>query len=400
MTYSDDIYDWIAEHASDDPSRLRLKFGRDRAFEIMQIDCRKKYAAKLRQTLQADPQFIFPTALSGEQSTSDRLAAYHASLIPDGASVIDLTAGLGIDAMTIARSGAVSVTAVEQDHDVAEALRHNSRNIKNFAVIEGDCREVVKDLLDKNCHFDYIFIDPARRAQDGARVFALSDCEPDVTAMLPLLRRLGGTLIVKASPMLDISDTVERLPGTTGVISLGTPTECKELDIVVDLDSDSSVGCIISAVTIGDNFKSVFEFTRPEEAAAVVRYGEPKAGDLIYEPFPAVMKAAPFKLLGERFGLLKAAPNTHLWFSATEVPDFPGRTLRVVEVLPYMSKHIKRYASRFPRVGVTTRNFDTGADALRAKLGVKDGTDRLFAITGLNSKKLMITATPLPFGEN
>lgn len=395
MNITEDFFTWINDNATADTARLRLKHGNTRAFEILQIDCRKKYATKLADTLARDAEFVFPTALSGEQSTSDRLAQYHASMIADGASVIDLTAGLGIDAMTIGRTAASEVVAVERDPQVAEALRYNSRNIRNLKVIEGDCRDVVKTLLEEGRRFDYAFIDPARRAGDGSRVFALSDCEPDVTAMLPDLRKLAATLIVKASPMLDITDTIERLPGTVEVTALGTTTECKELDFKVDLDSNSNGEYIIKAATVGDGLESIFAFTRAEEAAATSAYGEPKVGDIIYEPYPAVMKAAPFKLLGERFDLRKAGPNTHLWFSDCDAPDFPGKALRVVEVLPYMSKHIKRYASRYPRVGVTTRNFDTGADTLRAKLGVKDGPMRLFAITAFNIRKLLITCQPI-----
>ena len=101
------------------------------------------------------------------------------------------------------------------------------------------------------------------------------------------------------------------------------------------------------------------------------------------------MKAAPLKILGERFGLKKLAPNTHLWTSAEAVGGFPGRTFMVVEALPYMSKHIKRYASRYPKVSVTARNFDMSSDALRAKLRVADGPLRLFAVSNPPQKLLL-----------
>jgi hypothetical protein len=39
------------------------------------------------------------------------------------------------------------------------------------------------------------------------------------------------------------------------------------------------------------------------------------------------------------------------------------------------------------------RNFDIAADVLRAKLGVKDGPDRLFAAS-TQSARLLITTTP------
>ncbi len=82
------------------------------------------------------------------------------------------------------------------------------------------------DAVEKGEHFGVIFIDPARRASDGSRVFALADCEPNIIEMLPKLKRVCELLIVKMSPMLDISHTVSEL-NPFSVIALGTPTECK-----------------------------------------------------------------------------------------------------------------------------------------------------------------------------
>lgn len=129
MTDSDytDMLDWVNAHIDDDPIKLRLKFaGKIPCLDmaLIQIECRRKAKKKLAETLQCK-EFIFPTRLSEEQCTSDTLAAFHASLVNDGATVVDLTAGLGIDAFHIARKAA-SVTAVEQEPVIAEALRHNA----------------------------------------------------------------------------------------------------------------------------------------------------------------------------------------------------------------------------------------------------------------------------------
>lgn len=393
MTIPSDFFQWIDAHASDDPSKLRLKYGRERAGEILQIECRRKYASKLGQTLKDDPEFIFPTALSGEQSTSDRLAAFHASLLGSSLRVVDLTAGLGIDAMAMARhvGAAGHVIAVERDEAVADALRHNARNLTNLEVINSDCRTLLDVWAQEGMKFDCVFVDPARRDNAGGRVYALDQCEPDVVAMLPLLATVTRRLIIKASPMLDIAHTLSLLPQAVRVVVLGTTTECKELDVECVFGLDKYPEPKIEAVTIGTGLHSRFTFTRSDEASAEVDYAMPVAGQYILEPYPAVMKAAPFRMLAATFGLAKPAPNTQLW-SAPAVPaGFPGRAYEVEEVLPYMSKHIKRYASRYPRVSVTTRNFDPGADALRAKLGVKDGPRRMFAVTDAHGNKYLIT---------
>lgn len=389
---SPDFFAWIEAHKADDAAKLRLKFGRDRAFEIMQIECRRKYATKLAETLRHNPEFIFPTALSGEQSTSDSLAHEHATLLKPGYKVADLTAGLGIDAMAMAsRVGEKGhVIAVERDETVADALRHNAKAITNPEVINSDCRVLLDVWAREGMRFDAVFIDPARRASDGGRVFALNQCEPDVVEMLPLLKSVSDRLIVKASPMLDISHTLSLLPDATEVLVLGTSTECKELDIICDFKHKAASSPKIKAITIAQGLHNVYTFTREDEAEAKAQYGLPEVGGYVYDPYPAVMKAAPFKLLSSG-GLKAIGPNTHLWCSLQEADRFPGRSYQVGEILPYMSKHIKRYAARFPKISVTARNFDMTSDELRAKLKVKDGPGRLFAVTAFNGQKLLIS---------
>ena len=380
-------FDWINAHLGDDTSALRLKFGKEHADDILQIEMRRKHASKFSETLKNNPRFIFPTSLAAEQSTSDLLALYHASLLKPGCTVADLTSGMGIDAMAF--SGvAARVVAVERDPVIADSLRANARSLSNLTVVNDDCRNFLKSC----CRFDVMFIDPARRNASGGRVYALADCEPDVVDLLPAVRQKSSSLIVKASPMLDITHSVGELaPYVARVITLGTTTECKELDLICDFNRSTANEPLIQAVTLAPGFISEFSFYPSREAAAKARFGVPVEGNFIFDPFPAVMKAAPFRLLGEKFNLEKLGSNTHLWFADRPVEDFPGTVWRVVEVLPFMSKHIKRYASRFPKVSVTARNFDISSDALRSKLKVSDGPLRLFAVNAFDGRKLLIT---------
>lgn len=399
-TYNnDDFWSYIEAHRNDETSRLRLAVNSvcDSGFDInsaiLQIECRQKYGKKLNDTLTRFPRFYFPDSLAGEQCTSDTAASYHETMAGNFDSIVDMTAGLGIDLFHLARK-AKSATGIERKPGLAEALRYNATGLKidNLKIIDGDSTE----LLDMLPEGDVLFIDPARRATDGSRVFGLTDCEPDVISVLGRIARKYKRIIIKASPMLDVTRTIADLPDCTDIVVLGTTTECKELDAVITPGSENSI-TTIKAVTIRPDGSTIeIKFTRDEESnCSTPPTGRPKAGDFLCEPYPAVMKAGPFKLLANRYGITKAANNTHLYFSSGKI-EFPGDIFRITEVIDWQSKHIKRLKNRYPRISVTTRNFGMTADALRVKLGVKDGGDkRLFAITDANDKRLMLIVEPV-----
>ena len=399
MTHTKEFFDWIEAHINDNPSKLRLKYtGRKSDIDIQaaitQIECRRKFNEKLGETLSRFPDFIFPSLLAGEQSTSDRLATYHASLIDEGARVVDLTAGLGIDVFHFAEK-ASEVTAIEMDPDRFAALEFNAHGLgfNNIKAYNADCRDFVEECLEKNIQFDIAFIDPARRDTEGKRVFALADCQPDVVAMLPALSQICRRLIIKASPMLDIAHTVSALgTHTKWACALGTPTDCKELLIELDFAKDYKEPQI-EALTLGvDNIWS-FSFTRSEEAEAPLPQYKAmiKDGDYLYEGFPVLMKAGAFKLVAEKFGLSIFNPNTKLYYATENKENFPGRVYKVIAVLPYASKVIKRFKREYPEATVATRNFGMSADALRAKLGIKDGGHiRVYGLTDQREERILV----------
>ena len=393
MDMDNEFWKWVEEHGSDDPKKLWLKYGKTHEAQIVQVECRRRFGKKLEATLRRVPHWLFPSKLAGEQSTGDRLAAFHARLVPEACRMADLTAGLGIDALHCA-GVAAEVTALEIDPAKADALRANmaEAGVGNVRVVCADCREWLEAY--DGPRLDMVFIDPARRAGDGGRVFALADCEPDVTAMLPLLRRKAHCVLLKMSPMLDIASVMASLPECVRVWALGTPTECKELVALVDFEhgGDSGRGDVVTeAVTIGVDATHEFRCTRSEEMTADAVYGRPRLGDWLCEPYPAVMKIGAVRLVAERFGLQKLAANTHAYFAPARREGFPGEQRRIVAVLPYASKVLKRFKREYPRCEVAVRNFGISAEALRAKLGTADGAGvRVLGVTDIGAEKLLV----------
>ncbi len=394
LKLTSEIFKWIEEHQNDDVTKLRLRYHKQMTaeldFAIMQIECRKKATKKLYQTLQ-NKQFVFPTTLSAEQCTSDLLSKFHATLIDDGVSLVDLTSGLGIDVYHFAQK-AKSVTAVERIPEIAQAVIYNAEilRLNNVDVENVDCCEFVKKT---NKHFDVAFIDPARRGDGGKRLFALCDCEPDVTVLVNEIKKKCNKLIVKVSPMLDISQVQRELPGISEIYAIGTPQECKEIVVILDFVTKTKF-IKIHAVTLDKEKTIKISFIKDEESNSLITYQLPQEGGYLYEPFPSVMKIAPFKLLSKKYNVGKLHSNTHLYTSHIYRDEFPGEVFKIEHIIPFSSKEIKRFSMQYPQINVATRNFMMSADDLRLKLKVKDGGDkRVFGCTILEgSRHLIVTS--------
>lgn len=391
MILTDEILKWIEDNLHEDVAKLRLKLHKQMTpeldFALLQIECRKKTAKKLPVTLQCN-KFIFPTTLSSEQCTSDLLAIFHSTLIENGQTLIDLTSGLGIDVYHFA-SKAKSVTAIEKSPVISEAIKHNAAALalNNITSINDDCIEFIKQCSE---HYDVAFIDPARRGKDGRRLYALGDCEPDVSKMLSDLKRLCNRLIVKASPMLDITRTLIELPEASDIYTVGTVQECKELVIVIDFSKETRQ-INRHAVTLSSNGYNCYSFNETDESMSMPQYELPQINSYIYEPYPSVMKAAPYKLLSSSFNIAKLHVNTHLYTSAFINHEFPGEIFRIEDIIEFSSKKIKGFSTKYPQINIATRNFIIGSDELRKKLKVKDGgTLRAIGCTAADDSKLLL----------
>lgn len=281
----------IADNINENADRLRLKYHGNLLMQqaITQIDCRRRCATKLPEAL-SHSDFMFPSTIAAEQCTSEVIARFHASLIAEGETVVDMTCGLGIDTFAIARRAA-AVTAIEIDEAKAECAVHNARvmGLDNVSIVDGDS---VAWLNDFTGHVDTIFVDPARRDSMGKRVFGLADCLPDVTALLPRLRQVCDKVIVKASPMLDIKHTIHSLDGAvTHCYVIGTTTECKELVTVLSMTGATTIDDVmIHIVTVGADEVDQDSYRLGDEEKAVPHYASPREGQMLLSPYPAALK--------------------------------------------------------------------------------------------------------------
>ncbi len=396
-----EILDWIGAHADDDVCALRLRHAGDAELSeaITQIECRRKCVTKLPEFL-SHRGIWFPSTIAAEQCTSEALARFHASLVPEGATVVDLACGLGIDAMAIARR-ACSVVAIDLDPAKAECLNHNAKTL-GISNIDARCADAVEYVETTDERFDVAFIDPARRDNRGGRVYALKDCTPDVLAMLPAILRVAKRLIIKMSPMLDVTHTLSELGCSATIHAIGTPKECKELVAICPAGPPQTPSQgegllkLVATTILPDN--SIINYTpslpsNPE--APPFRGGMGGADERhLLEPWPSVMKIAPWDSLCHDFGVQQISADTHLFVSDMPPAGFPGDVWHIKRVCGFSKRDLAELRRDYRAINVAARGIGMSADALRAKLWVKDSPTQSPKIFGVKmadgSRKLII----------
>lgn len=329
--------------------------------------------------------------------------------VPEGGTMADLTGGLGVDCSFMARRAAKCLY-MERDPQLCEAAAHNFKvlGLDNTSIINGDCREYLHRFAEENeefskanerdkAHFDLIYLDPARRSKDSGRLFSIRECEPDLMQLSGSLLKAANRVLVKLSPMVDITATLREIPCVREVHILSTDNECKELLLLM-----SSCGAPLSAedipihaVDITHAREKRFTFTINEERVADCPFSTP--GTYLHQPGRAILKAGAFKLPCTRFGISKIATSTHLYTSDTPVEGFPGKSFRIERIIPFNKEGIRIISREYPLINCVSLNFPIDTNALKQRLKIRDGGNlHLFATTLASGEKVMIISEPLP----
>ena len=283
---------------------------------------------------------------------------------------------MGVDSWAFAQV-AEEVLYNEMQEGLAEATRLNFREL-GVENVRFSCKKVevgkVKEVLE-GFEADVIFLDPARRGEDGRKVFLIEECQPDVVRLLPELFEASGSVLLKLSPMADITMACKRLgEHVKEVHVVASGGECKELLFL--LDREWTGGCTVVVVEGG----AVMEI--PDQVDSV-SYSVPTEGSILFEPGKALAKAGAFNLPCAQFGMTKLGIHTHL-YTCEAVPEGLesfGKWFEIVEVLPLNNRTMKEVGKRWPQAEVTARNVPMTSDLLRKKIGCASGGDiHLFGV--------------------
>ena len=375
---------FIRENLNADVPTLALKkvpVGTDVSLALRQIAARQLLQKKVPQWADNE-ELLFPAHLSLEQCSSEAAARYKASLL-QGHSLADLTGGLGVDTYYLSQRFQ-QTDYVEQQSELCDLARHN------FAVLNAHIQvwnEAAEEYLGRCDSKDCIFIDPARRDEHGRKTVSIADCTPDVTALQDMLLEKAPMVMVKLSPMLDITKALGELRHVKEVHVVAVANECKELDFVMERSFQGE------PLLIGVNLlthQPEVRFTLEEENRCQGRLSD-GISNYLYEPNPAVMKAGCNKLLAERYGVCKLHKNSNLYTSERLVSDFPGRIFEVEGWAPYNKKLKQVLLPDLEKASIAVRNFPLTVADLRKALKIGDGDEiYLFATTLKGEHKVIV----------
>lgn len=319
---------------------------------------------------------IYPAKVSLEQCSSEQTAFYKQRLVErllpgKRQRMADLTGGFGIDFSFLAKLFD-EADYVERDERLCEIARHNLPLLGLHKVTIHNMPG--EDFLDGMGDFCFIFIDPSRRDAAGRKMVALSDCSPNVEAFQDKLIGHAPIALVKLSPMLDIQDTLRRLPCVSEVHVVSVGGECKEMLLVLCREKTDITYHCANITTSIETFCTNDRNAEPMIAAHPERY--------LYEPNASILKAGVQNALCQHYDVGKLHPFSHLFTSAHFIEDFPGRSFVIEDFCSFAKKDLNRMLRGIDQCNLTVRNFPSSVAELRKRLKLREGGDcYLFATT-------------------
>lgn len=334
-------------------------------FMLQQVEGRGRTREKLPSFAEIE-DWWYPVRLSCEQCSSEITARYKATLTTKSGEysrLIDLTGGYGVDIYFMSEYVA-EAHYVERNEELCRIAEHNfGLTREHIKVHNRSAEEFLAECTD--WENTLVYLDPARRDSHGGKVFRIEDCVPNVIKLLPILKQ-AKKIVIKLSPMLDITAALRSLDMLFDVHIVAVKNEVKEVLLV----QTNGASKMYATNIIDDLSQQEFNFSMDEEKQSnCLIYNKEQCqlcaeGTYIYEPNAAIIKSGAFKLIGERYGLCKMGVNTHLYLSKDHVAHFPGRVWKIIEPNVKDVKGIN--------ANVMTRNYPMTADQLRKKLKVKD----------------------------
>ena len=330
----------------------------------------------------------WPVRLSMEQCSSELAARYKASLLQDVPSeertlLVDATGGFGVDFAFMAPLFQKAVY-IEQNAELCHLVQHNLSllGLSHVACLEGPAERLLMSQIPDEGHGVCCFIDPARRDDHNRKMVGLKDCTPDVTVLVPELLARGVRVMLKLSPMLDVTAALRELSGEWAVYAVAVEGECKELLLLSRASGVHAVN--ITRTGISDFHPKADSVSKTTYARQLSRY--------LYEPSAAVLKAGLQDALpGE-----KLSPQSHLFTSDKVQTDFPGRSFKVERASGFSKKELKEMTEGLHRANLTVRGFPMSVAQLRKKLRLEEGGDvYLFAATMADRSHVLIKCSKI-----
>lgn len=351
-------------------TRLRKDYSAEQAGAALEM---ARLRLKAVDKFGDDAAKMFFTRDALEQASDPLIRDYRAELV--GAQIlVDAGCGIGADSLAFAKAGA-DVTGLDIDPVRVEIARYNAQVLDLKAHFE------VADIRDGLPSSDIAFFDPARRDDQGKRIYDVERYQPSLSIIQTWKQ---PSIMVKLSPGVDL-DQLKNYAGLVNFIS-------------VDGDLKEAV------LSLGDGVRRTratllrpgayyfwereFGFI-PETVIAAPR------GWLI-EPDPAILRAGLVQDVAAKLdGSL--LDDTIAYFTTDTKPESPWiRACQILDWMPFNVKKLRAYL-REHNVGTVTvkkRGSPVTPEVLIPQLKLKGSQSRTLVLTRFQGHPIVIICAP------
>lgn len=368
---SSDIQYYIGQNINSDLNKLLLKKSPFPEVSMQQIvqQIKGKKTAEKKFPFLLKEGIVFPPNLNLEQASSQSTAEYKAQNL-SGKSFLDLTCGFGIDAYFMSQNFD-EVTLIEQNPELISIVENNWKILDGKASFINESLE--RFLENNQQRFDVIYLDPARRDLQNKKKFLLEDLSPNLLEIENSLSSISDKIIVKLSPLIDISYLISELKNITEIQIIAVRNEVKELLLIIhnqerrEKNKDVKIRC-----TNLESGEQEFSFNFNDEKSAKSEFSE--SLNFLYIPNNSILKAGAFNIISDKFGLKKLHPNSHFYTSEHKIENFTGRILQIEKIEAKDLKKGEKY-------NIVCKNYPLKPEEIRKKYKLTDGGNQYLIFT-------------------
>jgi hypothetical protein len=374
-----DLKSFLEEFSGKNPGAVKKKYPELYLILASQLNLYPKAKKKLPTFAE---KYCYFTTKSYEQSSSEALANYKAKLF-SGNTLIDLTGGLGVDDYAFSRSFN-KVISVDNDLELNELARINFSKLDIDNIVRID--STAEDSILTKPQADLVYIDADRRTSTHKAV-TLYDSSPPVLELLHVLFKISGSILLKLSPLIDITYLVRNLQQIRDIRVISLDNEVKE--VLVHLDSSFQGQIMIYAVDLNDKDEErILSAPFGRKRSAVIDH----TGKFFYEPSAAIVKAGLADHYAASFGINLISKNGVFMTGDKSLPDFFGRGFLIVNHIKYGKAMLKKYFKdhNISKANVSCRNFPVSEAGVKKHFSISDGgNEYLFFTTNSAGEKFM-----------
>ena len=360
---------FIQNNLNKDPVVLALKYAGKTSFDL-------KVALQLitiyRKAAQKSPiiskNLLAVDQRSYEQSTSERVAKYKSAFIRGG-KLLDLTAGIGMDSIYLAKNFE-QVEAIELNESLHSLASFNLKKlgVTNIKRIHGDAIELLPNKVS-----DWIYIDPDRRSSHRRSV-DLKYLKPDVLGNIDLMKKASSKIYIKLSPLFDLSEITRCFDHLAAVHVIAERNEVKEVGIIIDCSLANEIGdAFIHLADVSNNFRASIPF---EEYFSRKNYTyENNHNKFLHIPSVLLAKSSCFHFFTKNKGVSKH-PNFQIFFSENNAL-IGFRTFEIIDKSSLTIKKIKESLRKnnLDKLNIIMKGINELPAKWHKKLCTSDGGD-------------------------